>query len=390
MRPLVLLLAGSAVVLYSFAAFESYREEVRAREMMAPETVEKGEPSRHPEANLRRLRNAFAAREYTDDLEPYLDRALAQAPTFYQAPFLLAAFYANRLERPRVVEASFEAAIARFPSNGRLHLTYAEWLLAPRATAPYRSYRVVSGAGERTERERALEHITRATRLEPELVRHALDILLRFRTPVSTWVDVLPDDEATHPLILAAADQTPPDPHTRRELLTSYLSRTQNVVTLKSLAFYARKWDEPEIGLRASENWHRIALESGVGSEVTQATLSLAGDCLDGGQPDMAYSAVRTSLSSLDERGLDDDRAALIVGAGHTYLARGRLAMAESLFTEAVTLFPYHANARLGLAQTYQRAGNPEGALRELRRVLELDPENEQALALRNAVSKRR
>ena len=39
------------------------------------------EPSRHPEANLRRLRHAFASEEYTDDLQPYLERSLGQAPS---------------------------------------------------------------------------------------------------------------------------------------------------------------------------------------------------------------------------------------------------------------------------------------------------------------------
>lgn len=389
MRLFFLSFVSLTVILYGLAAFESYREEVRAREEVAAGTMDGGEPSRHPEANLRRVRNAFASQEYTDDLKPYLERALSQVPTFYQPPFLLAAFYANRIERPDVIEDGFEAAIARFPSNGRLHLTYAQWLLTPRTTAPYRAY-AGSGVDDRNPGERAMTHITRATTLEPDLVRHALELLLRFRIPVSTWLDVLPDEEPTHSLTLEAADRAEPEPEIRRELLATYLSRAETTRTLRSLAFFGRKWEQEDIALRASGRWHRIALARGTGSELTSATLVLVRDCLDMSQSDRAYTVLRTSLSALAERNLAEDHAALLVGAGNTYLARGRIAMAEGLFTEAVTLFPYHANAHLGLAHSYQRANDTENALHELRRALALDPENSQARALLDELTKRR
>ncbi len=384
MRLLVLSLFGLAGAVYSFAAFNAYREEVRARDIAAT-----SELSRHPEANLRRLRNAFAAEEYTDDLQPYLERALAQAPTFYQPPFLLAAFYANRLEQPETIERGFTAALTRFPSNGRMHLTFAEWLLTPRATAPYRAYRVDSGPGDDEVRVRAIRHVARATSLEPELTRQALDLLLRFRFRMNTWADVLPDDDTTRQLILQAADRAPQDRAVRRQLLTSYLRDAVGGLTLRTVALFGRKWGEPQIALAASERWHQLALESGVGPELTRATLSLVRNCLDNAQPERAYRVVRSTLTAMAEREFAQDSAELLVRTGDIYLARGRVAMAQSLFTEAATLFPFHAPAYLGLAHTHQRAGDHDDAIRALRRVLELDPENNQARTLLDSMLER-
>ncbi len=395
MRLLVLSLFGLAGTLYSFAAFESYREEVRARgtgasfEPIKNEPSEPSEPSRHPEANLRRLRQAFASENYTDDLEPYLERALAQAPTFYQPPFLLAAFYANRLERPETIESGFEAALTRFPSNGRLHLTFAEWLLTPRATEPYRSYRADSGPDGDDARERAVRHVARATSLEPELTRQALALLLRFRFPMNTWADMLPYDETTRQLILQAADRAPRDRATRRQLLTSYLSDAVGGATLRTVAIFGRKWDEPQIVLAASKRWHRLALESGVGLELIPATLNLAREYLENAQPDRAYRVVRTALTVMEEGGFAEDSAELLVGTGDIYLDRGQVAMAQSLFTEAAALFPFHAPAYLGLAYAHQRAGDRDEAIRELRRVIELDPENKRARTLLDVLAER-
>ena len=390
MRLLVLSLVGLAGTLYSFAAFESYREEVRARDTGASLQDDPSEPPKHPEANLRRLRHAFASENYTDDLQPYLERALAQAPTFYQPPFLLAAFYANRLEQPETIEGGFEAALDRFPSNGRLHMTFAEWLLTPRATQPYRSYRADSGRGDDDARERALRHVERATSLEPELTRQALDLLLRFRFPMNTWADVLPGDETTRQLILQAADRAPRDRDTRRQLLTSYLSGTLAGATLRAVANFGRKWDELRIALAASERWHALALESGVGLELRHATLILAREYLENAQPDRAYHALRTALTTMEEGAFAEDSAELLVGTGDIYLARGQVAMAQSLYTEAATLFPFHAPAYLGLAHTHQRAGAPDDAIREARRALELDPENNQARTLLDVLLEQR
>ena len=129
MRLLLILLFSAAGALYSVAAFHAYREETFAR---TTATDRLPEDAVHPEANLRVIREAIETRDYTDRLLPRLERALDEAPSFYQPPLLLAAFRANRLELPEQTARSFEAALSRFPSNGRLHLMYAEWLLTPR------------------------------------------------------------------------------------------------------------------------------------------------------------------------------------------------------------------------------------------------------------------
>ena len=89
------------------------------------------------------------------------------------------------------------------------------------------------------------------------------------------------------------------------------------------------------------------------------------------------------------EREFAQVSAELLVRTGDIYLARGRVAMAQSFFTEAATLFPFHAPAYLGLAHAHQRAGDHDDAIPALRRVLELDPENNQARTLLDSMLER-
>jgi tetratricopeptide (TPR) repeat protein len=401
MRLFVVSLFSLLGALYAFAAFISYREEVRARDGFPSASVtaapldglsatDRGStpPSLHPEANLARLRAAFASKNYTDELEPVLESALDQAPTFYQPSFLLAAFYANRLEHPDVIARCFEAALDRFPSNGRLHLTYAEWLLTPRTRAAYRSHRVDSES-IRNASQRGTNQIEQATALEPDLVRRALNLMLRFRLPLGSWTSVLPDDGVSRVLILQAAERAPRDVVARRELLASYLSRNQETAVLETLVRLGRAWDQPEVALVASERWRAAALAENTGAQLTRSTLSLVREYLDNNQSDRAFEVLRNTVSTFVERNLSQDNAELLVGAGDLYLARTRTAMAQSLFTEAATLFPFDAKAYLGLARTHARDGNTENAIVELRRVLELEPNNNQARSMLNAFMER-
>lgn len=367
-----LLLAASA--LYTGAAWHSYREDVNAREGRANPPAE---GFRHPEANLRILREAIETNDYTDRLVPHLERSLEEAPSFYQPPLLMAAFYANRLERPELTRRSFEAALTRFPSNGRLHLSYAEWLLTPRATAPYRAFRNEAGPESRG---LALDRVTSATALEPDLTRQALDLMLRFQVPVAEWANRLPRSESTKTLMLEAVNRAPADRDVRARLLTEFLATASTLELCQRIAQFAERWEEPELALEAASRWREEAVAAGEGQEIVRATVAVARHLLGSGDSERAYQLLRETLTILEERSFPAESALeLLCLLGDEYQRRRQHAMAQGLYSEAVAMSPYFAPAYLGLARNYRALGDLENARHELEEVLAFDPSNADA-----------
>jgi tetratricopeptide (TPR) repeat protein len=375
MRPLLASLLLAAGGLYAAFALHSYREECAARPCSSEAS---SRVATHPEANLRVVREAIEGDDYSDPLLARLARAFEQAPASYQPPLLLAAFYANRLENPETIRRSFEAALARFPSNGRLHLTYAEWLLTPRATAPYRSYRDEPDKSRATAL--ALDHLETAAAFEPELTAKVLDLLLRARVPVSQWAARIPATDAAMALLLHAADRAPADPDARRKLLSDVLARESTLELHRSVAYYGERWHEGTIAIEAAKQWREAALRDGHGAECARATAAMVRYGLDAGESERAYALLRDTLKLMEERSLPSEHAAeLLRLVGEDYLNRRQPAMAQAVFAEAVTLSRYHVPARLGLAGAYLATGDLDAARREIDQVLEIDPSNAQA-----------
>ncbi len=369
---LTLLLAAGAI--YTAGAWHSYREETSARGGGASPPAE---GFIHPEANLRILREAIETHDYTDRLLPHLERSLEEAPSFYQAPLLMAAFYANRLERPELTRRSFEAALSRFPSNGRLHLTYAEWLLTPRATAPYRAFRNEAGPESRG---LALDRLESATALEPDLTRQALGFMLRFQVPVGEWADRLPRSEATQALILDTVDRAPGDREVRDRLLTEFLETASTIELSQRVAYYAEKWGESELALQAETKWREAAVAAGEGREIVRATVAAARRLLAAGDSEGAYRLLRETLTLMEERSLPSENSLeLLCRVADEYRNRRQHAMAQGLYSEAVALSPYYASARIGLARNYRSLGDLENSRRELEEVMGFDPSNADA-----------
>jgi Tfp pilus assembly protein PilF len=367
-----LLLAAGA--LYTGAAWRSYREDVNAREGGANPPAE---GFRHPEANLRILREAIETNDYSDRLVPHLERSLEEAPSFYQPPLLMAAFYANRLERPELTRRSFEAALTRFPSNGRLHLSYAEWLLTPRATAPYRAFRNEAGPESR---ELALDRVTSATALEPDLTQRALNLMLRFQVPVAEWANRLPRSESTKTLMLEAVNRAPADRDVRTRLLSEFLATASTLALCQRIAQYAETWGEPELALEAASRWREAAVAAGEGQEIVRATVAVAHHLLGSGDSERAYQLLRETLTILEERSLPAEGALeLLCLLGDEYQRRRQHAMAQGLYSEAVAMSPHFAPAYLGLARNYRALGDLENARHELEEVLAFDPSNADA-----------
>ncbi|HJS72891.1 MAG TPA: tetratricopeptide repeat protein [Vicinamibacteria bacterium] len=374
MRLALLILFLAAGAIYTGASWHSYREDVNARTEGAAPPLER---FRHPEAHLRILRAAIAESDYTDQLLPHLEGALDEAPSFYQPPLLMAAFYANRLERPERIRQSFEAAIARFPSNGRLHLTYAEWLLTPRTTAPYRAFRAEAGSESRT---LALDRIATATSLEPDLARPALELMLRFQVPVEEWSERLPRSETTQSFMLDTVDRTRGDRGTRAQLLSDFLETASTVELLKRVVYYAEKWQEPEIALRGAMKWREVSTAAGEGGEIARSTVTVARHLLRSGDSEGAYRLLRETLKTLEERSLSESALELLCLVGDEYARRRQHAMAQGLYSEAVAMSRYHAPAYIGLARNYRALGDLESARRELEELLQFDPSNEHAV----------
>jgi Tfp pilus assembly protein PilF len=374
MRLALLILFLAAGTIYTGAAWHSYREEVSAREGRANPPAE---GFRHPEANLRILREAIETNDYTDRLFPHLERSLEEAPSFYQPPLLMAAFYANRLERPELTRRSFEAALTRFPSNGRLHLSYAEWLLTPRATAPYRAFRSEAGPESR---ELALDRVTSATALEPDLTRQALELMLRFQVPVSEWADRLPRSESTKTLMLEAVNRASADRDVRARLLTEFLETASTIELRRRIASNAERWGEPELALEAASRWREAAITAGEGQQIVRATVAIARHRLGSGDSERAYQLLRETLKIIEERSLPAESALeLLCLVGDEYQRRRQHAMAQGLYSEAVAMSPYYAPAYLGLARNYRALGDLENARHELEEVLAFDPSNADA-----------
>ncbi|HEY7818963.1 MAG TPA: tetratricopeptide repeat protein [Vicinamibacteria bacterium] len=368
-----LLLTGSAF--YGGAAWYSYREERNARVRATSAPSE--EAFRHPETNLRILRDALDRGDYTDRLVPHLERSLDEAPSFYQPPLLMAAFYANRLERPDLVQRSFEAALERFPSNGRLHLIYAQWLLAPRPNAPYRAFRDPTGPESR---KLALERLGSATTLEPDLTRQALALMLHFQVPAAEWAHRLPRTEATQSIILDTLDRSADDPEVRTRSLSEFLAGASTLELARNVAYYAEKWGEPEVALDASSKWRELAIRAADAREIVRATGAEARHLLSHGDSDRAYRLLRETLTVLEERSLSRESALeLLCLLADEYRNRRQHAMAQGLYSEAAAISPHYAPAYLGLARNYRALGDVGSARLELERILEFDPSNEEA-----------
>jgi Tfp pilus assembly protein PilF len=368
-----LFLTGSAF--YGGAAWYSYLEDQTARDRATLAPSE--DAFRHPETNLRILREALDRGDYTDRLVPHLERSFDEAPSFYQPPLLMAAFYANRLERPDLVQRSFEAALGRFPSNGRLHLTYAQWLLTPRPNAPYRAFRDPTGPESR---KLALERLGSATSLEPELTRQALGLMLRFQVPVAEWAHRLPRTERTQSIILDTLDRSAEDREVRSRSLSDFLAGASTLELARNVAHYGEKWGEPELAREAASRWRELAIQAADAREIVRSTGTEARHLLARGESNRAYRLLRETLTVLEERSLSRESALeLLCLLADEYRNRRQHAMAQGLYSEAAAISPHYAPAYLGLARNYRALGDVRSARLELDRILEFDPGNEEA-----------
>jgi tetratricopeptide (TPR) repeat protein len=204
--------------------------------------------------------------------------------------------------------------------------------------------------------------------------------MLRFRVPVAAWAERLPRSEETNVLILDAFDRASADASVRAQTLRAFVESATTVELLRRASLYAERWGEGDLALEAVGKWREAALQAGDAREIVLAAAAGARRRLESDDPEAAYRLLRETLSAMEERKLPTERSQeLLCLVAEEYRRRRLNAMAQGLYSEAVTLSPGYAPAHLGLARTYRDQGDLASASQELERVLQLDSTNEVA-----------
>jgi tetratricopeptide (TPR) repeat protein len=374
MRKLFALSLAALVLLYAFGAVYLFRQARWVEDV--PASVDPGEID-HPDAILSLLQSRFAGNRFRDEELGLVRRALLHAPSFYQSPFLLATFHAGRLERPDRVREAYEAALSRYPANGRLQLAYGIWLLSSRGDLKA-WIRPADPTGLHDPLPDAEARLKRAMELEPELAWQALTALSRNRVPSTRWAALVPDHPLARTSLLDALFQEGRIAEVWEALERGELPSDHPEI-LRRIVRWGLEGGAPEVALDAALRW-RALVESkrGEGPDLFEPTLwvSRARDAL--GDPDGAYEALVATLERVESKFGASSRLSVefLCAMGDEYLARGQVATAEALFEQAASRSPSHVPALLGLARSLGRSGDDEGALSRYEDVLEVEPGN--------------
>ena len=371
MRRLLVLLSAVLAMAYSAGAGYFFVQERWARS----ETFGYDETkARHPEAMLFAARMLLARNHYGGSEGELLRRAILAAPSFYEGPYLLAAFRENRFEAAPDVRRAYEEAVARYPANGRLHLAYGRWLLDARSDLSAWSLE-----GEPAHKVDPLELAERrlgsAMALEPDLTWSALGSLDAHRVPPERWVPLVPSDRLARRHLVDALFQAG-----RTELGWMFLKDDPDLAEPSMLRrVIQRAFDASELalGLAAAEQWLAIAeSRRGVGPDLVEPSLWIARAHFAMDEPELAYEGFAKTLERIDEKlGTSSPVSlAFLCSIGDEYLRRQQTASAETWFGEAASRSPSYVPALYGLARSLRSARDLEGAIRYYEQVLRIDP----------------
>ncbi len=374
MPRLLAVLFTALVALYGAVAFDLFFQERSALEIPAtvhPEQVE------NPEAAIAIAQTRFGENRFREQELALVRRALEQAPSFYEPPFLLAAFHASRLSEPARVRAAYEAALARYPANGRLQLSYGTWLLQSRASLD--GWKIGGEPGVlRDPLSDAELHLKTAMALEPELSWSALDALAQYRVPASRWGALIPEDAIARTHYLDALFQAG-QLDSAWESLGADLLASSDPNVLRRIVAWGLGGGRPEIALEAASRWKDLAQESeDEPSRFFEPALWLFRAQLALGKEEAAYDAFVATLEEVEGRFGAESGASLelLCAVGEEYLRRGRLVTAESIFQQAVSKRSTYVPALLALARTLRQMGSDLEAAGRYEEVLRLEPGN--------------
>ncbi len=169
--------------------------------------------------------------------------------------------------------------------------------------------------------------------------------------------------------------------HEALRLLKTMIDRSPDPELHRQAAGWALTWGDPALAIDSARRWQEAVRPSGPLSDLGESTLLLAKAHLAHGERETAYRTFRDALKEIETRSAPSDPAALtlLCEMAYEYLRRNQLVMAESLFTEASKLAPYHAEALLGLARTYRRTGEAAAGIEQYQQYLRLEPNNSTA-----------
>lgn len=377
MYRLVALAVTAVAAVYIAGAVYFFRQEQWAREPSRVATT--AAEARHPEAVLGLLQERFARQRFGDPELALVREALEQAPSFYQSAFFLATYHASRLEQFDKVRAAYEAALTRYPANGRLHFAYAVWLLeSRRSLAGW--YDPEHPARLRDPLEAAEAHLRRAMVLERDLSWRALDALETHRVPPERWLALTPADALSRRHLIDALFRGGHD-EVGLELARDAVAESTDPPMLRTAALLALEARSPELALAAASKWQALESKSGARSRTLDAALVMSRAHESLGDVDASNRVLEEALAGIETRFGPSSRPALeaLCELGNEHLSRGRPFAAESFYTQAVSRSPSYVPALFGLARSLSRAGDLEGAITRYHDVLRIEPEHEAA-----------
>ena len=381
MRSLLALFVAALSAFYATGALYFFQQERGARD-----PLELGEEDvarlRHPDALLGVLQHRFDAQLFGPSELALAHRALGEAPTFYQTPFFIATYHANRFENVPAIRRGFEAALERYPANGRLHVAFATWLLNSRTSLS--GWPDPDAPGSLKDPLPVAEkHMQRGMELEPELSWPALEALRVYRIPPERWVAL-----------------TPPAPLAQRHLLDALLAgryyeagfaflherleQSSDPDLLRTAARMGLQGGDFDLALNAAERWQAV-LEKGRGpaSSSLEPALLMSRTYAELGDTEASDRVLEQTLARVEEKYGSSGRITLefLCSLGDEYGRRQQWLSAESFYGQALSRNSAFVPALYGLAVARRRSGDREDAIKAFEDVLRVDATHQQARA---------
>jgi len=381
MRSLLALFVAALSAFYAAGALYLFQQERRARDPLelSEEDVAR---LRHPDALLGALQDRFDAQHFGPSELALAYRALGEAPAFYQTPFFIAVYHANRFENVPAIRSGFEAAVERYPANGRLHVAFATWVLESRTSLS--GWQDPDAPGSLKDPLPVAEkHMLRGMELEPELTWPALEALRVHRIPPERWVALTPSAPLAQRHLLDAL-LAGRHYEVGFALLRERLEGSRDPGLLRTAAQMGLEGGDFDLALDAAQRWQAV-LETGRGprSSSLEPALLISRTYAELGDREQSDRVLEETLARVEEKYGSSGRITLelLCSLGDEYGRRRQWLSAESFYGQALSRNSAFVPALYGLAVARRRSGDRESAIEAFESVLRIDATHQQARA---------